>query len=452
VENVPEPGPAKKPQRRIPTKPGTGARKPAPARKPAAKPTAKPTGRPSGSSAAARASAQGDTTPSAEATEPETADAPTTIEQASPKSEARSSGVLGFTVPKLSIPTIMLGRSKGADTAPVERAEPEASDEAPESELVLEPEVDPDTQPEVDAETEPETEVDAERKPEPESESEPEPEKSGDIVAVVQPATKSVARKKGKTVQPILRVDSLTKRFDDKLAVNDVHLEIAPGAFYGIVGPNGAGKTTTLSMITGLLRPTAGTVTVHGSDVWSDPVVAKRNMGVLPDRLRLFDRLTGAQLLFYAGALRGMDGETVRARTSDLAHAFGLEASLSRLVSDYSAGMTKKIALAAAMIHSPRLLVLDEPFESVDPVSSATVTEILQKYVAAGGTVLLSSHSMDLVQRICDSVAVIVDGSVLADGTMAAVRNGRTLEERFVELAGGRETVEGLEWLHSFSD
>jgi ABC-2 type transport system ATP-binding protein len=114
--------------------------------------------------------------------------------------------------------------------------------------------------------------------------------------------------------------------------------------------------------------------------------------------------------------------------------------------------MTKKIALAAAMIHSPRLLVLDEPFESVDPVSSATVTEILQKYVAAGGTVLLSSHSMDLVQRICDYVAVIVDGSVLADGTMAAVRNGRTLEERFVELAGGRETVEGLEWLHSFSD
>lgn len=157
-------------------------------------------------------------------------------------------------------------------------------------------------------------------------------------------------------------------------------------------------------------------------------------------------------MLFYAGALRGMDGETVRARTADLAHAFGLEASLSRLVSDYSAGMTKKIALAAAMIHSPRLLVLDEPFESVDPVSSATVTEILQRYVAAGGTVLLSSHSMDLVQRICDYVAVIVDGSVLADGTMAAVRNGRTLEERFVELAGGRETVEGLEWLHSFSD
>ncbi len=392
--------------------------------------------------------------PPAAVTEPdETTDGPTVIEAEPATSEATSSGVLGFTVPKLSIPTIMLGRSKSQGAAPVEApdeptpvAEPSdptpEPDGEPEAELELEPEA--EVEPEAELETEPDTEA----APEPEQE----PESSADAVAVVTPATKSVARKKGKTVPPILRVDSLTKRFDDKLAVNDVRLEIAPGAFYGIVGPNGAGKTTTLSMITGLLRPTAGTVTVHGSDVWSDPVVAKRNMGVLPDRLRLFDRLTGAQLLFYAGALRGMDGETVRARTAELAHAFGLEASLSRLVSDYSAGMTKKIALAAALIHSPRLLVLDEPFESVDPVSSATVTEILQKYVAAGGTVLLSSHSMDLVQRICDYVAVIVDGSVLADGTMAAVRNGRTLEERFVELAGGRETVEGLEWLHSFSD
>jgi ABC-2 type transport system ATP-binding protein len=450
VENVPEPGPAKKPQRRIPTKPGTGARKPSPARKPTAKPTAKPTGRPSAQSATAGTTSRAEATPSAAVTEPdETAESPAVIEAEAATSEAKSSGVLGFTVPKLSIPTIMLGRSKSQDAAPIEAPEEPALAAGP-SGSAAEPGVEPEAELEPEPELEPELELEpeAEREPEPELE----PEKSAGAVAVAAPEAKSVARKKGKTVPPILRVDSLTKRFDDKLAVNDVHLEIAPGAFYGIVGPNGAGKTTTLSMITGLLRPTAGTVTVHGSDVWSDPVVAKRNMGVLPDRLRLFDRLTGAQLLFYAGALRGMDGETVRARTADLAHAFGLEASLSRLVSDYSAGMTKKIALAAAMIHSPRLLVLDEPFESVDPVSSATVTEILQKYVAAGGTVLLSSHSMDLVQRICDYVAVIVDGSVLADGTMAAVRNGRTLEERFVELAGGRETVEGLEWLHSFSD
>jgi len=274
------------------------------------------------------------------------------------------------------------------------------------------------------------------------------PTKTRPARAKPQPRTTAVVDK-GTPV--VLSVVGLTKSFDDKVAVAGIDLEVKVGAFYGIVGPNGAGKTTTLSMITGLLRPDSGRVTVNGSDVWTDTVQAKRMMGVLPDRLRLFDRLTGGQLLYYAGVLRGLDGTVVRERTADLAHAFGLEESLGRLVSDYSAGMTKKIALAAAMIHSPRLLVLDEPFESVDPVSAATVTEILKKYVAAGGTVVLSSHSMDLVQRICDYVAVVVNGEILANGTMESVRDGQTLEERFVELAGGRTTVEGLEWLHSSS-
>jgi ABC-type multidrug transport system ATPase subunit len=250
----------------------------------------------------------------------------------------------------------------------------------------------------------------------------------------------------------VLRVSGLTKRFGDTTAVAGIDLEIAAGSFFGIVGPNGAGKTTTLSMVTGLLRPDAGTVTVHGADVWKNPVVAKRTMGVLPDRLRLFDRLTGAQLLYYSGILHGLEKAVVRSRTSDLAAAFGLEDSLDRLVTDYSAGMTKKIALAAAMIHSPRLLVLDEPFESVDPVSAANVIEILQKYVAAGGTVVMSSHTMNLIERICDSVAVVVNGAVLASGTMSEVRRGMSLEDRFVELAGGRKAAEGMEWLHRFSD
>ncbi len=250
----------------------------------------------------------------------------------------------------------------------------------------------------------------------------------------------------------VLAVTGLTKRFDDTLAVDGLDLRVRPGAFYGIVGPNGAGKSTTLSMITGLLRPDAGSVVVHGTDVWSDAVAAKRNMGVLPDRLRLFDRLTGAQLLYYAGVLRGLDAPTVKRRSADLAYAFGLEESLARLVSDYSAGMTKKIALATALIHAPRLLVLDEPFESVDPVSAANITSILKQYAAAGGTVLLSSHSMDLVQRVCDSVAVIVGGVVLADGAMDDVRGGLSLEERFVALAGARNGVEGPKWLRSFSD
>jgi ABC-type multidrug transport system ATPase subunit len=250
----------------------------------------------------------------------------------------------------------------------------------------------------------------------------------------------------------VLALTRLSKSFDEKHAVDDISLTVAAGSIFGIVGPNGAGKTTTLSMVTGLLRPDAGTIRVHGADVWTDPVVAKRNMGVLPDRLRLFDRLTGSQLLYYSGILRGLSDAAVKARSIDLANAFGLEDALDRLVADYSAGMTKKIALAAAMIHSPRLLVLDEPFESVDPVSAANVIEILQNYAAAGGTVVLSSHSMDLIQRICDSVAVVVDGRLLALGTVDEVRGVQTLEERFVELAGGRRSAEGMEWLHSFSD
>jgi ABC-2 type transport system ATP-binding protein len=208
----------------------------------------------------------------------------------------------------------------------------------------------------------------------------------------------------------VLSIRGLVKHYGDTVAVDGIDLDVEAGSIFGIVGPNGAGKTTTLSMVTGLLRPDAGTVTVHGANVWHDPATAKRQMGVLPDRLRLFDRLTGNQLLYYSGVLRGLPPATVRARMTQLAAAFGLEDALGRLVTDYSAGMTKKLSLAAALIHSPRLLVLDEPFESVDPVSAANVTEILQRYVAAGGTVVLSSHSMDLIQRICDAVAIIVSG------------------------------------------
>ena len=279
--------------------------------------------------------------------------------------------------------------------------------------------------------------------------------------ATKRPGFKRVPRKRAPVIAPaaidpdspvVLSVTGLQKSFGQTVAVSGIDLEVRAGSFFGIVGPNGAGKTTTLSMVTGLLRPDAGSVTVNGIDVWGSPIAAKRIIGVLPDRLRLFDRLTGAQLLYYSGVLRGLDDVTVRQRAADLATAFGLEDALNRLVADYSAGMTKKIALACAMIHSPRLLVLDEPFESVDPVSAVNVTEILQKYVASGGTVVLSSHGMDLIQRVCDHVAIIVQGAVLASGTIDEVRGEKTLEERFIELAGGRKVAEGMEWLHSFSD
>ncbi|MEV1130292.1 ATP-binding cassette domain-containing protein [Agromyces sp. NPDC049794] len=250
----------------------------------------------------------------------------------------------------------------------------------------------------------------------------------------------------------VLTIQGLVKRFGNNTAVDGITLDVRAGSFYGIVGPNGAGKTTTLSMVTGLLRPDAGMVRINDVDAWKDPRAAKRMTGVLPDRLRLFDRLTGAQLLYYSGALRGLDDRTVRERSVELIAAFGLEDAVDRLVADYSAGMTKKIALACAMIHAPRLLVLDEPFESVDPVSAANLTDILERYVGGGGTVLLSSHSMDLIERVCDSAAIIIGGRVLASGILDEVRRGQTLEDRFVELAGGRKAAEGMEWLHSFSD
>ncbi|WP_412147632.1 ABC transporter ATP-binding protein [Curtobacterium flaccumfaciens] len=280
---------------------------------------------------------------------------------------------------------------------------------------------------------------------------------AGRATTATPPATKkraprSAAPKQPQTLQPVvLAASGLVKRYGQTLAVDEVDLEIRQGSIFGVVGPNGAGKTTTLSMITGLLRPDAGSVTVLDHDVWADPTAAKRSLGVLPDRLRLFDRLTGAQLLYYSATLRGLDGATARKRSADLAEAFGLGEALGRQVADYSVGMAKKIALAATLIHSPRVLVLDEPFESVDPVSAATITDILRRYTRGGGTVVLSSHSMELVQRTCDSVAIIVGGKVLASGTMAQVRGRKSLEDKFVELAGGRVVAESMEWLHSFS-
>ena len=251
--------------------------------------------------------------------------------------------------------------------------------------------------------------------------------------------------------RPAIEIRGLTKAFGQKVAVDRINLDIPSGSFYGLVGRNGAGKTTTISMVTGMLMPSEGTAYVRGIDMWADPLKAKAHLGVLPDGVHLFDKLTGEQLITYSGYLHGIDKETVASRVKDLLTAMDLTDAAGRAVADYSAGMTKKIALAAALVHAPSVLILDEPFEAVDPVSAANIQDILRGFVASGGTVIISSHVMDLVQRLCDHVAVMDSGRILAAGTVDEVRAGMSLEERFVQLVGGRTSSEGLSWLGTSS-
>jgi ABC-2 type transport system ATP-binding protein len=244
----------------------------------------------------------------------------------------------------------------------------------------------------------------------------------------------------------------LFKRFGAKLAVAGLSLDVPRGSFFGLVGPNGAGKTTTLRMATGLLRPDAGQVWVEGIDVWADPTVAKARIGVLPEDLRLFERLTGAELLTYHGLLRRMDPRDIAARGDELIAVLGLSDAAATLVVDYSHGMRKKIALAAALLHNPRVLVLDEPFEAIDPVSARTIKGVLERYTAGGATVVFSSHVMELVESLCDRVAVVAGGQVVATGTLDEVRRGRSLEDAFVHLVGADDVGRGgLGWLGSSS-
>ena len=268
-------------------------------------------------------------------------------------------------------------------------------------------------------------------------------------VAPQLPVTPQAAPTAG--ARPAIEIRGLTKAFGQKVAVDRINLDIPSGSFYGLVGRNGAGKTTTISMVTGMLMPSEGTAYVRGIDMWTEPLKAKAHLGVLPDGVHLFDKLTGEQLITYSGYLHGIDKETVASRVKDLLVAMDLTDAAGRAVADYSAGMTKKIALAAALVHAPSVLILDEPFEAVDPVSAANIQDILRGFVASGGTVIISSHVMDLVQRLCDHVAVMDSGRILAAGTVDEVRAGVSLEERFVQLVGGRTSSEGLSWLGTSS-
>jgi ABC-2 type transport system ATP-binding protein len=246
---------------------------------------------------------------------------------------------------------------------------------------------------------------------------------------------------------------NLWKRFGATTAVAGVHLRVPAGSFFGLVGPNGAGKTTALSMMTGLLRPDAGAVAVCGADVWRDPAAVKSVIGVLPEGLRLFDRLSGSELLRYLGRLRRLDRALTEARAAELLAVLDLADAGRTLIIDYSTGMRKKIALAAALLHNPRVLFLDEPFEGVDPVSARTIRGVLDGYTRSGSTVIFSSHVLELVESMCDQVAVMSRGQILASGPTADIRAGRTLQQAFLAIVGARPDDEDgrLSWLGSSS-
>lgn len=246
---------------------------------------------------------------------------------------------------------------------------------------------------------------------------------------------------------PAIELRNLTKVFGNTVAVGNISLSIPKGSFFGVVGPNDAGKTTSLNMATGLLVPDQGTAFINGIDMWQNPAEAKALLGVMPDGMRLFDRLSGPALVTYFGMLRGLSKAEAEARATSLIEVLGLTEAGDKLVVDYSAGMTKKITLACALVHNPQVLVLDEPFEAVDPISAATIREILNNFVANGGTVVLSSHVMETVQKLCTHVAIFNQGQILAAGTTADVAAGMDLGERFAQLIGGVKSTEGLEWL-----
>jgi ABC-2 type transport system ATP-binding protein len=246
----------------------------------------------------------------------------------------------------------------------------------------------------------------------------------------------------------------LLQVFGQKTAVDRLNLSIKRGEFFGFLGPNGAGKSTTIKMFTGLLRPTAGQAYVGGINVWQDQLRARALMGVLPESLNLYERLSGREFLLFAGHMYGIPGAEVQRRAEELLHVLTLTDDADKLVIDYSVGMRKKIALAAALIHRPQVLFLDEPFEGIDPVSSRTIREILNDLTRHGTTIFFSSHIMEVVERLCTRVGIIHRGILVAQGTLEELRSrasgdggDATLEDVFMHVIGAQQEAPNLSWL-----
>lgn len=244
-----------------------------------------------------------------------------------------------------------------------------------------------------------------------------------------------------------LALDRVTRTFGDYVAVDELSLTLAPGAFLGLLGRNGAGKSTTLKMITGLLRPSSGRITVLGRDVARDPIGVKRTIGVMPEDMGLFDTLTGHEYLRFVGRMYGLDEAVITTREAELFDALDLAPAKGALVAEYSFGMKKKLALAAALVHAPRVVLLDEPFEGIDPVTSRTIKRILTALVARGVTIVMTTHILEVVERLCPLVAILDQGKLRGFGPIETLRGvDETLESVFVALVGGEKAAD-LSWL-----
>ena len=243
----------------------------------------------------------------------------------------------------------------------------------------------------------------------------------------------------------------LVRTFGAKRAVDGIDLRVPAGSFYGFLGPNGAGKSTTIKCLTGLLRPTSGDMRILGLDPAGSDVEIKRRVGVVPEDLALFDRLTAAETLSFVGQVHGMAADVFKARSADLLSLMDLTSAATTLVTDFSHGMKKKLSLAAALLPAPRLLFLDEPFEGIDAVASRQIKELLHSFIGRGGTVFLTSHILEIVERLSTHLGVIANGRIVAQGSIEEVRSGvhghGTLEEMFIELVGGERAAVDLNWL-----
>jgi ABC-2 type transport system ATP-binding protein len=285
------------------------------------------------------------------------------------------------------------------------------------------------------------------------------------IFALTRPCAEFSSMLK-KAMDAAISTSGLTRRFGDFVAVQNVNLSVAPGQFFGFLGPNGAGKSTTIKMLTGLLAPTSGSIQVLGMDFATHAIEVKRQIGVVPEGLALFGRLTASEYLRFVGQMYGLDRATTLQRSEELLEFMSLAGETKKLITDFSHGMQKKLALAAAVIHGPKILFLDEPFEGVDAIAAGTLKQMLQGMIARGATIFLTSHVLEIVERLCTHVAIINRGELIANGSLEELRAGvhtqadsdnaaarLTLEEIFIRVIGkedGSENAQSeqeLSWL-----